>query len=77
MNSEDISGAPSSSTHINATLVYLFVNEVTRNLRISGVRRLLLDGNPKGCEVAEHIATKVELNPQMLSTFKTQNTSEA
>ena len=31
---------------------------------------MLLDGNPKGCEVAEHIATKVELNPRMLSTLK-------
>ena len=32
--------------------------------------RLPLDGNPKGCEVVEHIATKVEVNPQMLSTLK-------
>ena len=32
--------------------------------------RLLLDGNPKGYEVSEHIATKVEVNPRMLSTLK-------
>ena len=31
---------------------------------------MLLDGNPKGYEVAEHIATKVEVNTRMLSTFK-------
>ena len=33
---------------------------------------LLLDGNPKGYEVAEHIATKVEVNPRMLSTLKNE-----
>ena len=32
--------------------------------------RLLLYGNPKGHEVAEHIATKVEVNPRMLSTLE-------
>ena len=32
--------------------------------------RLLLDGNTKECEVAEHIATKVEVNPHMLLTLE-------
>ena len=32
--------------------------------------RLLLDGNPKVYEVAEHIFTKVEVNPRMFSTMK-------
>ena len=31
---------------------------------------LILDGNPKGYEVAEHISKKAELNPRMLSTLK-------
>ena len=35
-----------------------------------------LDVYPKGCEIAEHIATKVKVNPRMLSTFK-KNTYEA
>ena len=29
-----------------------------------------MDVNPKGYEVEEHIATKVEVNPRMLSTLK-------
>ena len=32
--------------------------------------RLLLYGNPNGYEVAEHIDTKVQVYPQMLSTLK-------
>ena len=32
--------------------------------------RVLLDVNLKGYEVAEHIATKVEVNPRILSTLK-------
>ena len=40
------------------------------NLRISRGGRLIMDRNTKGCEVAEHIAKKVEVNPQMLSTLK-------
>ena len=35
-------------------------------------RRLLLDGNTKGYEVAEYISTKVEVNPRMLSTLKNE-----
>ena len=31
---------------------------------------MLLDGNPKGCEVSEHIATKFEVNTRMLSILK-------
>ena len=31
---------------------------------------LLLDSNPKGGEVSEHIATKFEVNTRMLSTLK-------
>ena len=32
-------------------------------------KRLILDGNPKRFEVAQHIATKVEVNRRMLSTL--------
>ena len=40
-------------------------------------RRFILGGNPKGYEVAEIIATKVELNPRMLSILETVNKFEA
>ena len=36
-----------------------------------------MDGNPKENEVAEHIATKVEVNPRMLSILKNENPSES
>ena len=55
---------------MNATFLSWFLNVVTRNLRMSIVGRLLLDGNPKGYEVAEHIAKTVEVNPWMISTLK-------
>ena len=35
--------------------------------------RLLMYGNPKGYEVSENIATKVEVNTHMLSTLKNAN----
>ena len=38
-----------------------FLNVVTRHFRISRGECLLLDRNPKGYEVAEHIAIKVEV----------------
>ena len=37
---------------------------------MSRVGILLMDGNPKGREVAVHKATKVEVNTLMLSTSK-------
>ena len=37
---------------------------------MSIVVRLLLDGNPKGYDVADHISTRVEVNPRMLSALK-------
>ena len=43
---------------------------MTRNIRMSGGDRLLLDGKLKGYEVAEHIATKVEVNLGILSILK-------
>ena len=59
LNSEDLSSAPYSSTWVNANFLSLFLNTVTINLRTSRGGRLILDGNPKGYEVVEHIATKV------------------
>ena len=38
--------------------------------RMSRGGSLLLSGNPKWYEVAEHIATKIEVNPRILSTLK-------
>ena len=43
---------------------------VTNNFRISRGGRLLLDENSNRYEVAEHIVTKFEVNPRMLSTLK-------
>ena len=48
INSEDLDGAPSSSTLMNATLLSWFINSLTKKIRISRGKRLLLDGNPKG-----------------------------
>ena len=66
MNSEDLNSVPSSSALMNATFLSLFINVVTRNFRMSRGGHLILDGNPKGYEVVEHISTKVEVNPLML-----------
>ena len=70
IDSDDLAIDPSSSTLMNATFLSWFINVVTRNLRMSRGGRLLLDGNPNGYEVAYHISTKVDVNPQMLSTLK-------
>ena len=76
-NSEDLAIDPSSSTHMNATFLSLLLNIVTINFRMSRGGRLLMDGNPKEYEVAEHMATKFEVNPRMLLTLKKENASEA
>ena len=39
---------------------------------MSIVRRLPIDRNPKGYEEAEHIATKFDVNPWMISTLKNE-----
>ena len=48
---------------MNATLLYWFINVVTRNLRMSRGVILILDVNPKGYEISEHIATKYKVKP--------------
>ena len=55
---------------MNATFLYWFLNVLTSNLRVSRGGLLIIDGNPKGYEVSEHIDTKFEVNPRMLSTLK-------
>ena len=70
VNSEDIASAPSSSTQINENFLYWFLNVVTIHLGMSVGGILIMYGNPKGYEVAEHISTKFEVNLQMLSTLK-------
>ena len=70
INSEDLASAPSSSNLTNATFLSWFLNVVTRNFKMPRGGSLLLYGNPKGYEVAEHIATTVEVNPRMLSKLK-------
>ena len=77
INSEDLASAPSSSTWKNETLLSWFLNVATQNFRMSRGGCFLLDGYTKGYEVAEHIATKVEVNPRMISTLKKKNTFEA
>ena len=70
MDSEDFYSDAYSSTRMNATILSLLLNVVTRNLRMSRGGHFLLDGNTKGYEVEEHIATKVEVNSWMLSTME-------
>ena len=55
---------------MNVNLLSLLINVVIGHFSMSRGECLLLDGNPKGYELAEHIATKVEINTRMLSTFK-------
>ena len=66
MNQEDLASAPSSSACINTTLLSLLLNVVKVNFRISRGGHLLPDGNPKGYELSEHIATKVKVNERMI-----------
>ena len=70
INSEDISSAPCLSTRMNAILLSWFLNVVRRNLGMSWVGSLILGVNTIGYEVAEHIAKKIEVNPQMISALK-------
>ena len=70
MSSEGLASYPYSSTCMNATFLSWSLNVVTRKFSMSRGVHFLLDGNPKGCEVAEHIATQFEVNPWMLSTLK-------
>ena len=72
MNSEDLASAPYSSTLMNVTFLYWLLNIVTRNFRMPRYGRLLLDGSQKWYEVADHIATKVEVNQRMISASKNE-----
>ena len=55
---------------MNATYLSWFLNVATRNLRMLRGVYLILYVEPKGYEVSEHIATKVKVNPWMISTLK-------
>ena len=55
---------------MNATFLFWFTNVVKNDLRMSRGVILILDVNPKGYEVSEHIATKVKVNLRMVSTLK-------
>ena len=66
---KNLSSATSSSTWTNANFLSLLLNVATRKFRISRGRHFLLDKNPKGYEVAEHISTNVKVNPQIISTL--------
>ena len=76
MDSEDLYSDSSSSTQINSTCLSLFINLETRIFSISRGGSLLLDVNTKGYEVAEHIATKSEVNTRIFSSLKKKNPSE-
>ena len=57
--------------HLDECNFFILVPQCSyKKIRMSRGGRLLLYGNSKGCEVAEHISTKVEANPRMLSTLK-------
>ena len=72
VNSEDIYSFPYSLTIMNATFLSWSLNVVTRNFGMSIGGRLIMDGNPKGCELEEHIATKFKVNPRIISTSKNE-----
>ena len=55
---------------MNSNLLSWLLNVVKINVMIWRGGRLLLYGNPKGYEAAEHIYTKFEVHTQMISTFK-------
>ena len=55
---------------MNATFLFWFTNVVKNDLRMSRGVILILDVNPKGYEVSEHIAKKFKVNPWMISTLK-------
>ena len=50
---------------------------MTRNFSISTGGSFLMDGKPKGNEVASYIAIKVYVNSLMIPTLKKKNPSEA
>ena len=62
---------------MNATFLSWFINVVTRKLNMSRGVILILDINPKGYEVSEHISTKFKVNPWMISTLKKLKPIEA
>ena len=70
INSEDLANAPYFPNRMNTNFLSWLLNVETSNLRIPRCRCLFLDGNPKGHELLEQTATKVEVNPRMLSTLK-------
>ena len=51
---------------MNATFLSCFLSVKTRNLRMSRGVSLILDVNPMGYEVSEHIATKFKVNPRII-----------
>ena len=57
---------------MNAHFLSWLLHIVAKHLRMSRGGSLLLNVNPKGYELAEHIATKVEVNIRMLSTLKNE-----
>ena len=70
MNSEDLDRVSYSSNWMNTTLWSWFLNLVTSHFIISRGRCFLPGVSPQGYEVEEHIATKVKINPRIISTLK-------
>ena len=62
---------------MNATVLFWFTNVVKNDLRMSRGVILILDINPKGYEVSDHISTKFKVNPWMISTLKKLKPIEA
>ena len=70
--SKYFSSSTYSSTQTNETFLSWFLNVLTRIFGMSRGAYFLMYGNPKRCEVAEHISTKFEVNTWMLSTLKNE-----
>ena len=75
-SSEDLASAPSSSTLINTTLLYLFFKAETRNFNVSIWGLLILDRNSNVYEVEVHTSKIIEANPLIILTLKKVKSSQ-
>ena len=67
INPEDLFNATFCFTRMNEIFLYWLLNVVTSTFRVSRGGRLFLYGNSKEYEVADYIATKVEVIPRIIS----------
>ena len=72
INLEDPASTPYSSKLIEVTLLFLFLNALASNFKTSRGGLLIIDRKQSAYGVVEHISTKVEATPQILSSLKNE-----